>query len=306
MRVASVMILGTVAAGCSADRPMNPSFAVPMAEAKAMLRQMQDDPKPLERPLVIAGGIHDPGFVARRVARTVHRTMSPDDLVTTVSFTGRGKGTFDDCRDFLLESVEEAFGTTNGPVTVEVDVIAFSMGGLVVRHAARDRDDGGKQLNVRRLFTISTPHRGARMAGLPTLDHRAVDMRQGSEFLAGLDEALTRASYELYTYARLGDVIVGERNASPPGQHPWWVANPPFGLAHIGAPHDPRIMADILRRLRGEQPLATSPAAAFEAAAADGPTGAEDPTGADGGQRPSARDVGDNATFGGSGGPPGT
>jgi pimeloyl-ACP methyl ester carboxylesterase len=205
MRIASVMILCTVAAGCSADRPMNPSFAVPMADAKAILRQMQDDPKTLERPLVVAGGIHDPGFVTTRVARTIRRTLDPDDLVTTVSFTGRGKGTFDDCRDYLIESVEKAFGTTNGPATVEVDVIAFSMGGLVVRHAARHRDDGGKQLNVRRLFTISTPHRGARMAGLPTLDHRAVAMRHGSEFLAGLDEALSRAPYELYTYARLGD-----------------------------------------------------------------------------------------------------
>jgi hypothetical protein len=117
MRVASVMILCTVAAGCSADRPMNPSFAVPMADAKAILRQMQDDPKTLERPLVVAGGIHDPGFVATRVARTIRRTMDPDDLVTTVSFTGRGKGTFDDCRDYLIESVEKAFGTTNGPAT---------------------------------------------------------------------------------------------------------------------------------------------------------------------------------------------
>jgi len=296
MRIAGVMILCTVAAGCSADHPMNPSFAVPMAEAKAILRQMQDDPRTLERPLVVAGGIHDPGFVASRVARTIRRTMNPDDLVTTVSFTGRGKGTFDDCRNFLIESVQEAFGTTNGPATVEVDVIAFSMGGLVVRHAARPRDDGGKQLNIRRLFTISTPHRGARMAGLPTLDHRAVAMRYGSEFLAGLDEALSRSPYELYTYARLGDMIVGEKNTAPPGRHPWWVANPPFGLAHIGAPHDPRIMADILRRMRGEQPLATLPAAAIPG----------DPAAADGREPPSARDVGDNATFGGSGGTPGT
>ena len=275
---------------------MNPSFAVPMAEAKAILRQMQDDPRTLQRPLVVAGGIHDPGFIAARVARSVRRTMDPDDLVTTVSFTGRGKGTFDDCRDHLIGSVEKAFGTTNGPATVEVDVIAFSMGGLVVRHAARHRDDGGKQLKIRRLFTISTPHRGARMAGLPTLDHRALDMRQGSEFLAGLDEELSRAPYELYTYARLGDMIVGEQNASPPGRHPWWVANPPFGLAHIGAPHDPRIMADILRRLRDEQSLTTLPAAALP----------DDQTAADGGEPPSARDVGGDATFGGSGGTPGT
>jgi pimeloyl-ACP methyl ester carboxylesterase len=299
MRIGGVTIFCMVVAGCSADRPRNPSFSVPMAEAKAILRQMQDDPKPLERPLVVAGGIHDPGFVASRVARSIRRTMDPDDLITTVSFTGRGKGTFDDCRDFLIESVEKAFGPTDNPTTVEVDVIAFSMGGLVARHAARPRDDGGKQLEIRRLFTISTPHRGARLAGLPTVDHRALDMRSGSEFLAGLDEDLARAPYELYTYARLGDVIVGVENAAPPGGHPWWVANPPFGLAHIGAPHDPRIMADILRRLRGEEPLATRPAAAI------GTVLAQEQLGRDGEKPPPARDVGDNATFGGSGGTPG-
>jgi surfactin synthase thioesterase subunit len=300
MRAISVTIICAVGVGCSADRPLNPSFPVPLAEAKAMLRQMQNDPKQLERPVVVAGGIHDPGLVADRVARSIRRTTLPDDLVTTVSFFGPGKGTFDECRDHLIESVEGAFGPTGSQVTVEVDVIGFSMGGLVARHAARSRDDGGKQLNIRRLFTISAPHRGARMAGLPTLDRRALDMRSGSEFLAALDEELSRAPYELYAYARLGDMIVGEENAAPPGRHPWWVSNPPFGLAHLGAPHDPRIMADILRRLRGEAPLAILPAAALEAGGGDGP-----PVGA-AGASPPARDLGDNATFGGSGGAPGT
>ena len=85
------MIFCAVAAGCSADRPCNPSFPVPMAEAKAILRQMQDDPKPLERPLVVAGGIHDPGFVTGRLARSIRRATETDDLVITVNFTGFGK-----------------------------------------------------------------------------------------------------------------------------------------------------------------------------------------------------------------------
>jgi hypothetical protein len=300
MRICTVMIVCTVVAGCSADRPLNPSFAVPMTEAKAILRAMRADPKPLERPLVVVGGIHDPGFVASRMARSIRRTTAPDDLVTTVSFFGPGKGTFDGCRDHLIESVEKAFGPTSSPATVEVDVIAFSMGGVVARHAARPRADGGKQLNVPRLFTISSPHRGARAAGLPTLDRRAVDLRAGSEFLDALNVELTLAPYELYVYARLGDMIVGPRNAAPPGQHPWWVANPPFALAHLGAAHDPRIMADILRRLRGEVPLATLPAAAI---------GTEiqhrQPTAA-GRESAPAREVGDNGTFGGTGGTPGT
>jgi hypothetical protein len=299
MRIASVMIVCTVAAGCSADRPLNPSFPLPMGEAKSILREMQDAPKRLERPVVVAGGIHDPGFVTQRLARSLRQATDPDEMVTTVVFTGRGKGTFDDCREHLIESVDTAFGPTDGSSTVEVDVIGFSMGGIVARHAARPRDDDGRQLRIRRLFTISTPHRGARLAGLPTLDRRAVDMRADSEFLASLNEQLPQAPYELYSYARLGDFIVGARNAAPPGLHPWWVANPPFGLAHIGAPHDPRIMADIFRRLRGEPPLAVRPAVAPGNETAD-PRPDDDPG------EPPARDLGDNARFGGSGAAPAT
>jgi hypothetical protein len=261
MRVVGMIVASAVVAGCSADRPRNPSFPVAMTDAKAILLEMEQDPKPLQRPLVIAGGIHDSGFVSKRLARALRRRVEPPDQVITVTFTGRGTGTFDECRERLIGAVEDAFGPTAGPATVEVDVIGISMGGLVARHAARARDDGGKRLAIRRLFTISSPHRGARLAGLPTLDRRAVDMRTGSAFLAGLDEALPSADYELYCYARLGDFIVGARNAAPAGQHPWWVASPPFSLAHVGAPHDPRIMADILRRLRGEAPLAVLPAA---------------------------------------------
>jgi hypothetical protein len=261
MRLVSAMIFCTVAAGCSADRPLNPSFAVPMADAKAALREMCDHPKALDRPVVIVGGIHDPGFVVSRVARSIRRMTEPDELVESVSFFGSGSGTFDGCREHLIESVDTAFGSPGGDVTVEVDVIGFSMGGLVARHAARPRNDGGKRLRIRRLFTISTPHRGARMASLPTLDDRVLDMRAGSAFLAALDEDLVRADYEMFSYARLGDMIVGAENAAPPGRHPWWVANPPLSFAHLSTPHDPRIVADIARRLRGEEPLATLPAA---------------------------------------------
>jgi hypothetical protein len=280
-----VILVCALVGGCSADRPLNPSFPAAMRDAKAMLLQMQQDPRPLRRPLVVAGGIHDPGFVAGRMAKALARAIETDDLIITVTFTGRGTGTFDECRQRLIEAVETAFGPTQGPTTVEVDVIGISMGGIVARYAAGPRDDGGKRLRIRRLFTIASPHRGARLAALPTFDRRVVDMRAGSDFLATLDAELPEASYELYAYARLGDFIVGAANAAPPGRNPWWVANPPFALAHIGAPHDARIMADILRRLRGQEPLAVLPEAPFDA-------------GAD--------DLGDNAGFGGSDGPPGS
>ena len=67
----------------------------------------------------------------------------------------------------------------------------------------------------------------------------------------------------LYYYFRskgeLLDEIVGEANAAPPGEDVWWVANLPLQWAHADIYKDPRIMADIVRRLRGEEPIATEP-----------------------------------------------
>ena len=239
----------------------NPSFPVTTAEAKAAIREMKRDPRALDRPVIVAGGLFDPGFDVSRIAGTLRRMTTGNDMITTATFMSLSTGSFDGCRDHLIKKVEDTFGTTGTQETIEVDVIGFSMGGLVARHASRPRADGGKRLAIRRLFTISTPHRGARMAGGPTFDSRTIDMRAGSEFLAGLDEALVLADYDMYSYARLGDWIVGVQNTAPPGRTAWWVPTPPLSLAHLGAASDPRILADIARRLRGESPLTIEPPA---------------------------------------------
>lgn len=251
---------------CSSVQRVNPSLPVPASEASAMLRRMRQDPRPLQRPLIVAGGIGDPGFAAPWVARTLGDVAGPQDRVVSVSFFGFGIDTFDGCRDRLIEAVETAVPGDDPGLTVEVDVVGISMGGLVARYAACPRSDGGKRLNIRRLFTISAPHRGARLANLPTLDARKIDMRPGSDFLCMLDEQLAKSDYELLPYTRLGDLIVGSANTAPPGRTPWWVATPPWSFGHIGAAFDRRIMADIAARLRGERPLATEPAAPLNVA----------------------------------------
>ena len=224
------------------------------AEAKAALRQMRREPKPLSRPVVVAGGIHDPGFVAPHVARVLGSAITGSDSIISVAFVGPGARTLDTCRDRLIDAVQKTFGPTDGDVTAEVDVVGYSMGGIVARHAARQRTEG-RRLGIRRLFTISTPHRGARLAALPTLDQRKIDMRPGSDFLAALDADLAAANYEVYSYARVGDLVVGTENTAPTGRNPWWVVGGPLVLSHLGAGHDPRILADIARRLRGEPPF---------------------------------------------------
>ena len=248
-----------VLAGCATQS--NPSFPVTTAQAKAALHEMRGDPRPLERPVIIAAGLFDVGMAVEQMAGTLRHVTGDDHMVVTATFMSLTTGSFDGCRDHLIEKVERAWGTTGTGETIEVDVIGFSMGGLVARHASRPRTDGGTRLATRRLFTISTPHRGARMAGMPTFDDRTLDMRSGSEFLAELNDALPDADYTMYNYTRLGDWIVGAENAAPPGQTAWWVPTPPVSFSHLGAATDPRIMADIARRLRGEPPLTTEPPA---------------------------------------------
>jgi hypothetical protein len=245
-----------VLAGCSADRAVNPSFPLSVNDAEAALTEMEDRPVPLTRPLVVAGGFIDPGLVAPALAGRLEAATADDAPIITVSFFGAS--TFDACRDRLIAAVEEAWPSDSPDRTIEVDVVGFSMGGLVARYAARPREDG-TQLVIRRLFTISTPHRGATMAAWPTLDDRAGDMRSGSAFLLRLDQAAV--TYELLAYTRLDDAIVGEANAAPPGRWAWWVPSRSLEGSHIDAWRDPRILADISRRLRGEPAFATDPPA---------------------------------------------
>lgn len=261
MKVNSIIIaMALFLVGCSADRPLNPSFPLTLADAKIALGEMTADPKPLERPLVVLGGIFDPGIASSSVAGTLRRMISTDDVVISASFFWQF--TFDECRDRVIERIEEAFPSDDPKQTIEVDVVAISMGGLVARHAARPRDDGGRRLQIRRLFTLSTPHRGANLASLPTFDRRAIDMRSGSAFLEELEQVHFESDYEIYPYSRLGDSIVGVENTAPTGQFPWWVPNIPGSFSHLLVMDDPRLLADIARRLRGETPFTSLPATA--------------------------------------------
>ncbi len=262
--------------GCAAP-PINPSFPITLDDAKADLRRMEDQPVRLERPVVVIGGFADPlGLAPDRLGRTLRR-LTGDDRVLSVSMGG--VVTFDGARHKTLASVQEAFPTNDPHETVEVDVVGFSMGGLVARSAAVDPAEGGPsadalpRLRIARLFTIATPHRGAAVARLP-LGPLVRDMSPGSAFLAALDDAdasqpTPRASgpgprgFATYHYVRLDDHIVGEANAAPPGQTPWWVHDPALQMSHGHAYKDPRIVADIARRLRGETPFTRQPPAPF-------------------------------------------
>jgi pimeloyl-ACP methyl ester carboxylesterase len=245
-----------MAAGCAVP-PFNPSFPIATADAKHLLEEMEKDRKPLARPLVILGGYLDPGLGSWWVGRRLRRVVADERILEVEFFFA---STFDECRAKLIDAVEAAFPSANLDWTTTVDVVGISMGGLVARLAALPAGGGassGQRLRIARLFTISTPHRGAALAELPSLHPLHLDMRPGSDFLQHLNEA--RRDYEIIPYARLGDGIVGVENTAPPGETAWWLPGGPLAPAHIASATDLRIHADIARRLRGEEPLARSP-----------------------------------------------
>ena len=255
------------ALGCAAP-PTNPSFPVSVVDAQRALGEMRTAPKPLVRPLVVLGGMNDPGFTSGML-RGRFRKLTGDDRVIGVAFVFCGD--FDDCRRRVIEAVDRAFPSDDPDFTTEVDVLAASMGGLVARYAAAPRAEdtgadagageaGGRRLRIARLFTISSPHRGAAWAMLPTFSRLHLDMRPNSAFLRDLSSAESASgAYEIYPYVRLGDQVVGVANTAPHGQVAWWVPGQMFQDAHMMAAADARILADVARRLRGEEPLTSYP-----------------------------------------------
>ncbi len=206
----------------------------------------------LARPLVVLAGWRAPSAQVKIVSRAIQDlTGIGNDQLLALHYALRG--------DHLgiirgvVKSVRERFGDH------PVDAIGVSMGGLVARAAAAGvlDQDGAPVGRVRlaRLFTLATPHRGAEMAKIVRPDPAAAMMRPGSAFLRSLDAALERADYELVCYARLRDRYVGTLNCAPPGRPIIWTPGLIVG-SHFSMSHDRRILVDIARRLRGEEPLA--------------------------------------------------
>jgi pimeloyl-ACP methyl ester carboxylesterase len=200
---------------------------------------------------VIVGGLNDPGWGPSIERQHLHGCFQdPRILCVVIAF----EPDLDDCREKLIRTVNEKFPGQ------QVDVIGLSLGGLVARYAATPIADK-PHLSVVRLFTISSPHTGAKLARMPTLDRKVAEMRPGSNFLTHLAEQDSTRTYQLVPYVRLGDEWVGDHHAAPAGVTPWWVDTPPLEHAHIGASVDPRILADIALRLRDEPPLTHDPPA---------------------------------------------
>ncbi len=245
--------------GCTT--PTNPNFDITPGACRAETARLEADPRPLTRPLVILDAWHHPPASAGGVRRRlVNLTGADDDQTLAVSFTVLFS--IEAAARRAVNRVEQQWPSDDPDQTVEVDVVGYSMGGIVARYAADLWDElppesrPAKRLNVRRLYTIASPHRGARLACWIAPDRAAWSMRPGSELLDQLDAARAqRGDYELTCYTQLNDITVGARNTAPPGEAPLW-RHGPWLLSHQTVRTNPHILLDIALRLRGETPIA--------------------------------------------------
>lgn len=236
---------------------VNPCFDVSDESLAAARRELAAAPANLPRPLVVLAGWRSPpmpdGGVLARIAPLIPGARD------TLSITYASLWTIDSASRRVVARVQERFPAAGTTDTTEVDVIAISMGGLVARLAAGNAfSQRNRRLRIARLFTLATPHRGARLASFIRPDPAAAAMRPGSEFLRSLDDDLARASFDLTCYAQLRDWWVGARNTAPPGHVPIWCEpRDVFGhwLSHFAINFNPRVLTDIALRLRGMTPL---------------------------------------------------
>lgn len=245
--------------GCNVGQPSNPSFPVSPEQAEQAIKQMEDHPVAPVRPVVIAGGWGGTNLANMPVTRELRRALGPRNVII-VTFSGAKN--FEECRRRLIGGVQRALKSTDPMTTPEVDVVGVSLGGLVAVDAAGTPPDPGKdprQMRIANLYAISTPFYGANLAFMPGskfLD----DMMENSDYLERIRAEVKDADYNVIAYGRMGDFWVGVDNVKATGYPFYWLPNRAFEDAHHGF-NDPRIIADIARRLRGEQPFTTSPPA---------------------------------------------
>lgn len=256
----------------------NPGISVTREEAAASMRQMSTNQKPVVRPVLILNGYHGYAGLAysQRDALAAHTSRKQSDFLPVSYVTATD---IQDSAARVLIAVQERWGDEVGRLP-ELDVLGISMGGLVARlcsmppearaklpgSAFRQGSRSGSMppvsLNIARLFTFATPHRGAILADRVSPDDAARSMRTDAAFIAGLNtsEAMREANIsEMICYTQLRDSLVGARNTAPPGMHPCWVDGPAW-FAHFTASRNPIVFADVARQLRGEARLVSAAA----------------------------------------------
>ena len=247
----------------------NPAFPTSTAEANLTLQRLAQQPITLPRPILLLNGYRGPDFQVLVLKEQIRRHtdaaggdwlavsyLTASDLPAMVRKVMR-------CVQQRWPDLQTVPGEA-ARRSLPLDVVAISMGGIVAKLAAVGLESVGlggpglARLNIARLFTLATPHQGAKLADKIAPDPAAAAVKFGSPLLARLhtawmtDERL--CTTEQVCYTRLDDQWVGATRAAPPGQQPIWLEG--CGAASHGTvSRDPRILADLALRLRGEPPL---------------------------------------------------
>ncbi|MHC5055704.1 MAG: lipase family alpha/beta hydrolase [Planctomycetota bacterium] len=243
--VASVLALHL--AGCGPNVYLLPDGPQTRRQARALLEELARSPRALERRLVLVSGWRSPpgGFGA--LAHWLDRcTTNATEMVSIAECPP----------DIPIPELARAlFGGRGGPDPI--DVVAYSMGGLVARVAARQGS-----VRIRTLFALATPNRGLPLARLMPWDVQMRDMHPGSEFIAGLDDTAP-APRDTICYSMRRDIIVPAGRAHIEGATHVVVsraARRPLS-AHRQILVDERVIYDIIRRLLSHDASPTGPSA---------------------------------------------
>ncbi len=229
----------------------NPTFHMDEDALAAEAARMAREPKALVRPVVILGGWHSPGLANWGVESVVRPTTSTKNE-DFLSITYPLKMSINGAAAVAVRAMKEC-----GLWGQEIDFIGVSMGGIMARALAAGIL-GHEPAPARRIFTIATPNRGAKIAKVAILDSCAWDLRPGSKFITKLNTERNGDGPELFCYGALRDWWIGAPNTAPPGMHPRWIdVGPGLGrlCSHFAINHDRRVLLDISRRLRGETPI---------------------------------------------------
>ena len=244
--------------GCAAA-PSNPSFPITSAEAHQVIEQMRGNPKSLRRPVLLIGGFLDPD-ITPTIYQFFFSSITTDANLIPVSIGFCNS--FAECRKKVIAAVDAACPSSDPIWTTEVDVVGASLGGLVARYAAAPSPESAhpRRLRIARLFSISSPQSGSKLAKDLGFTDFHKEIRPNSAFLKVLAAEDPDAGYKLYPYVLLNDTIIDARYAAPPGDTAFWLPNDSLLPSHDAAMVDQRILADIARRLREEPPFSRFPA----------------------------------------------
>ena len=123
---------------------------------------MRAEPVELERPVVVIDGWFNYGGASIINRELMDLTGGEEDLFVKyhypLIFT-----TLESNARKIVKIVEERWPSDDPEWTTEIDAVGFSMGGLIARVAAESPREGKKprkRLKVKRMFTISSPHKG--------------------------------------------------------------------------------------------------------------------------------------------------